>query len=339
MKLYPDIIDKRAIKRFETLELDFHRIHNNFYDYSISAYKNSTTNIKYICPVHGVQEMTPKNHLKGRGCKKCYHENKAGKSQRLNAEEFIRRAKSVHGNNYDYRLIKYSNIHTPIEIVCKIHGSFLQSPNSHIKSHGCIECAGVKLKTNDQFIVQAKKIHGELYDYAKTVYTGGKNKVTIICATHGDFSQNPNSHIKGHGCEKCSIEYIALLHTKTNEEFIQQARKVHGLKYDYSDSKYLSARDYVKITCYEHGAFEQVADSHLRGSGCHGCAEYGFNTDLPAILYYLKIMHDDELYYKIGITNNNVKSRFRLEALNKIVDYIEVSYEKGKDALFIEQSI
>ena len=155
MKLHPDIFDKRAIKRFETLESDFHRIHNNFYDYSISIYINSTTKIQYICPVHGASEMTPKNHLKGRGCKKCFHENKAGKYYSLNAEEFIRRAKSVHGDKYDYRLIKYTNIHTPIEIVCEKHGKFIQSPNSHVRGHGYAECAGVKLKTNEQFIIEA----------------------------------------------------------------------------------------------------------------------------------------------------------------------------------------
>jgi len=338
LKLHPDINDKRAIKRFESLETDFNRIHNNFYDYSISVYKNSKTKFKYICPKHGIQETTASNHLKGKKCKYCVFE-KAGSYHKLNETEFIKRAKNTHGEKYDYSNIKYTNIHIPIEIVCKIHGSFLQSPNNHIKGHGCIECAGVKLKTNDQFIVEAKKIHGDLYNYSKTVYKGGKNKVTIICASHDAFSQRPNAHLRGHGCEKCSIEYIALHHTKTNEEFIQQAQKVHGLKYDYSNTEYLSARDFVKIICNEHGVFEQVPDSHLRGSGCPGCAEYGFNTDLPAILYYLKIKHDNGLYYKIGITNNNVKSRFRLDALSKIVDYIEISYEKGKDALLIEQSI
>lgn len=338
LKLHSDITDKRAIKRFKTLESEFNRIHNNFYDYSISIYKNSKTKFKYICPKHGIQETTASNHLKGKKCKYCVYE-KAGSYHKLDETEFIKRARKSHGDKYDYSFIEYKNIHTPIEIVCKKHGSFIQSPNSHIKGHGCIECAGVKLKTTEQFIVEAKKTHGDLYDYSETVYKGNKNKLTIICSSHGEFSQLPNAHLKGHGCEKCSIEYIALHQTKTNEEFIQQAKKVHGLKYDYSETEYLSARDLVKIICNEHGVFEQVPDSHLRGSGCPGCAEYGFNTDSPAILYYLKISHDNKLYYKIGITNNTVTSRFRLDALNKILDYIEISYEKGKDALLIEQLI
>jgi hypothetical protein len=338
LKLHPEITDKRAIKRFETLESEFNQIHNYFYDYSISLYKNSKTKFKYICPKHGVQETTSGNHLKGKKCKYCVFE-KAGSYHKLDETEFIKRAKNTHGEKYDYSNVNYTNIHTPIEIVCKIHGSFFQSPNNHIKGSGCIECAGVKLKTTDQFIVEAKKLHGDLYDYSKTVYKGNKNKVTIICASHGDFKQLPNAHLKGHGCEECSFNLISLAKRASIEDFIMQAHKIQGLKYDYSQAQYVNAKNDIQIVCKDHGMFLQSPDSHLRGSGCPGCAEYGFNTDLPAILYYLKIKHNNKFYYKIGITNNDVKSRFRNEAMRKIVDYIEISYAKGRDALLIEQII
>lgn len=338
MKLHPDISDKRAIKRFKTLESEFHQIHNNFYDYSISVYKNSKTKFQYICPKHGIQETTASNHLKGKKCKYCVFE-KAGSYNKLDTAEFIKRAKKTHGEKYDYSSAKYTNIHTPIEIICKTHGSFFQSPNSHIKGHGCIECAGVKLKSTKQFISESKLIHGDTYVYQKTDYCGGKTKVVIICKKHGEFEQYPNAHLKGHGCEECSFNLISLAKRATKEDFIIQANEIHGLKYDYSKVQYINAKNDVQIICKEHGIFLQSPDSHLRGSGCPGCADYGFNTELPAILYYLKIKHSNKFYYKIGITNNDVKRRFRKEALSKIVDYIEISFTKGRDALVIEQNI
>jgi hypothetical protein len=338
LKLHPDIKDKRAIKRFETLESDFNRIHDRFYDYSISVYKNSKTHFKYICPKHGIQETTATNHLKGKKCKFCVYE-KAGSYHKLDEKEFIKRAKKVHCQTYDYINIKYTNIHTPIEIICKTHGSFFQNPNNHLKGHGCIECAGVNLKSTEQFVSESKLIHADTYNYEKTKYIGGKSKVIITCATHGDFEQYPNAHLKGHGCEKCSFKLISLAKRASKEEFIEKAKITHGLKYDYSNIEYINAKSEVEIICKEHGVFIQSPDSHVRGSGCPGCAEYGFNTDLPAILYYLKIKHENRFYYKIGITNNDVKSRFRNKALTKILDYVEISFEKGKDALMIEQSI
>lgn len=338
MKLDPDITDKRAIKRFETLESDLNEMHNGFYDYSISIYKNRHTKFKYICPKHGIQEITAGNHLKGKKCKHCAYE-KAGSYHKLDENKFIKKAKKIHGSLYNYNNIKYTNIHTPIDIICKIHGSFFQSPNNHLKGHGCIECAGVNLKTTEQFINESKLIHLQTYNYDKTEYIGGKKKVTITCLIHGDFKQYPNAHLKGHGCEKCSFKLISLAKRASKEEFIGQAKKTHHLKYNYINVEYINAKSEVEIICKDHGVFNQTPDSHVRGSGCPSCAIYGFNIDLPAILYYLKIEHKNRFYYKIGITNNDVQSRFRNKALAKIVDYIEIHFEKGKEALVIEQYI
>jgi hypothetical protein len=60
-----------------------------------------------------------------------------------------------------------------------------------------------KLKTTSQFIADAKAIHGDKYDYSKVEYNGNKNPVCIICPTHGEFWQTPNTHLKGSGCRHC----------------------------------------------------------------------------------------------------------------------------------------
>ena len=59
----------------------------------------------------------------------------------------------------------------------------------------------------ETFIEKAHKIHGDTYDYSKTIY--GKNnleKVTITCKKHGDFLQTPFQHLNGHGCQECGKE-------------------------------------------------------------------------------------------------------------------------------------
>lgn len=58
-------------------------------------------------------------------------------------------------------------------------------------------------KTTEQFIAEAKAIHGDKYDYSKTVYKTNREKVFIICKRHGGFWQSPKSHINGNGCQKC----------------------------------------------------------------------------------------------------------------------------------------
>lgn len=41
--------------------------------------------------------------------------------------------------------------------------------------------------TTEIWIKRAKEVHGDLYDYSKTVYKSCKDKVTITCPIHGDF--------------------------------------------------------------------------------------------------------------------------------------------------------
>ena len=60
-------------------------------------------------------------------------------------------------------------------------------------------------KTTKQFIADAKAVHGNKYDYSKVEYVNNRTNVLIICPIHGEFWQNPKSHIQGHGCRKCYL--------------------------------------------------------------------------------------------------------------------------------------
>lgn len=57
------------------------------------------------------------------------------------------------------------------------------------------------------------------------------------------------------------------------KEFIRKALRKHGNVYDYSKTVYTLSHNYVIITCYKHGDFQQFATDHLNGSGCKKCGE------------------------------------------------------------------
>lgn len=111
-------------------------IHNNKYDYSLVKYKNMNTKVKLICPIHGVFETYPGNHIhKKSGCRKC-----AG-TKRLTMDEFVHKANKIHDYKYDYSHVNYVNNRTKIEIICPVHGEFLLTPNKHLdRKDGCPKC-------------------------------------------------------------------------------------------------------------------------------------------------------------------------------------------------------
>lgn len=140
-------------------------------------------------------------------------------SKRLTTEEFIARAKEVHGDKYDYSKAIYVNNRTKICIVCPKHGEFYQSPTSHLKGFGCSKCgyenlSRSKSKKTEQFIKEAVLVHGNYYDYSKTEYKSNYTKICIICPVHGEFWQTPSNHLKGHGCGKCKGSIISKKKTK-----------------------------------------------------------------------------------------------------------------------------
>jgi hypothetical protein len=261
-------------------------IHNNKYDYSKVIYYNAKTDVEIICPEkdHGSFWQTPNNHLYcEKGCQKC------NGGVRYTREEFIEHATQIHNGKYDYSQVFYKNKDTPVEIICPIegHGSFPQRPHDHtIGQCGCPKCkaeanGNLHRKTKEEFLVNAEIVHGNKYDYSEIKFIDNSTHIKIICHAldkngieHGEFLQTPTRHInEEQGCGKCGDESTALALTSTLEEFIIDARKIHGNKYDYSKVKYKTAKMEVEIICpiKDHGSFWQIPDSHKRGCGCPKC--------------------------------------------------------------------
>lgn len=137
----------------------------------------------------------------------------------------------------------------------------------------------MKRDNKEGFIEKANRVHCNKYDYSKVEYVNNQTKICIICPEHGEFWQTPNNHLKGHGCPKCGKILQNELETKTTEEFINEAKNIHGNKYDYSKTIYSGALKKLCIICPEHGEFWQIANSHLSGCGCKKCKGIGMTTD------------------------------------------------------------
>lgn len=147
--------------------------------------------------------------------------------------------------------------------------------------------------TTDAFIKKSKSVHGDTYDYSLVDYRGQKNKVKIICSTHGVFEQYPNNHTRGARCNQCHGA-IKL----TTDIFVKRAIAVHGNTYSYERADYKSANKNITITCKEHGYFNQTPSSHIgRRQGCPDCHGTKRLTNAKFIERARKI-HGNEYCYK-----------------------------------------
>ena len=128
------------------------------------------------------------------------------------------------------------------------------------------------MKNTEQFIKDAREVHGDKYDYSKVEYVNSKAKVCIICPIHGEFWQTPNNHLRGNNCPLCRNEKLSKKFSLTKEKFIGLAKEVHGDKYDYSKVEYINTHTKVCIICPIHGEFWQTPAMHLKGQGCRKCS-------------------------------------------------------------------
>ena len=248
-------------------------IHGDKYDYSITNYVNRRTKIKYICPIHGIQEQLPENHIKY-GCGQCGID-KASIKRRVPIENLIKRFNEVHNNKYDYSKMNYVNIDTPIEIICPEHGSFFQSPYDHQRGANCPKCGGRK-KTTEDFIKCAKEIHGDKYDYSKSKYINSTTKIEIICPEHGSFFQSYVGHILlKQNCPVCSkttykgeekiSNYLKAMKIEfETQKTFEDCKDKRCLKFDFFIPKQNLIIEYDGIQHFSPTSFGNDADYNLK---------------------------------------------------------------------------
>lgn len=176
--------------------------------------------------------------------------------------------------------------------------------------------------TTESFIEKARELHGDFYDYSKTVYVASRGYVTITCPIHGDFVHRASSHTQGNGCKLCADAKRRM----TTEDFINKAKEVHGDRFDYSMADYKSSHEKVTIVCTIHGPYEQIAYQHLQGKACRKCKYLyhpgGYTYQLfkedrklaesTGIFYIVEYNFPGEIpFIKIGITMHDAYTRHK----------------------------
>lgn len=203
-------------------------IHGNKYNYNKVDYKRSDVKVKIICPKHGEFSQTPRAHLNGEGCPKCYLESKP-----YTTEEYVNKAIERHGTFYDYSLVNYQGKQHKIKIICPVHGEFIQRPMNHLQGAGCPVCGKLssmqlqserKRKPLDEFIKDANTVHNNKYDYSKVEYINMGTPICIICPEHGKFWQRPADHLNGNGCSACSESLL--------ERTVRQSLKNNNIDFE-----------------------------------------------------------------------------------------------------------
>ncbi len=182
----------------------FKKIHGNAYSYDLVEYHNNSTPVTLVCGIHGEFKLTPNKHKSGRGCQKCSKVKsvkkmtvtKAGKvsPKKLGLEEFLRRATSIHGDKFDYKLVDVSaGIKSKVKIICPDHGEYVQTAEKHLSGRGCPHCKNSKqYSTTSTKWLDSLGIKSLIKEYRlpqnKLIPVDGYDPITnTIYQFHGDY--------------------------------------------------------------------------------------------------------------------------------------------------------
>lgn len=225
------------------------------------------------------------------------------------------------------------------EITCDIHSVSKISDKYHLKQNSFCTTCRKEDRTKEfekQFKLKSSEIHNNKYNYDKSIYIENSIPLTIKCLLHDvEFEQRPADHLKGKtGCRQCIIAKQPQSQPKSQELFIEQAKKVHGDFFDYLDVEYKNTHTHVKIKCKKHNhIFTQTPAHHLSGkNGCEICKNKGLIWSKEDFInmyshkqctFYVIQCHDEyESFYKLGITGKTLNKRYN--NYNLPYDYITI---------------
>jgi len=201
-KCYDDRRGEAHRKSLEQVINEFRQVHGNKYDYSlITEYKNNSQKLPIICHEkdengneHGIFYQTANKHfISKHGCPKCANELN-GKRKRLTTEQFIERAKAIHGDKYDYSKTKYVDYETPLTIICPVHGEFQQTPEAHLAHCGCPICNSSHLE--DEMRQFLKKNHILFIEQKKFEWLGRQSLDFYLPRFHVGIECQGGQHFK-----------------------------------------------------------------------------------------------------------------------------------------------
>jgi len=195
--------------------------------------------------------------------------------KKLTQSEWINAARKAHDDLYDYSKVKYINSKTKVLVGCHAHGFWECQPSNHIGGHktGCPKCGGSNKKTTKQFILDAKKVHGDKYDYSSSNYLNSHKKVTISCRKHGDFAISPTAHLGGQGCKQCGNNYrLRKQRSDSLITVIDRLQKLSDGNVTIDKKSFTNINSIASFKCAKHGKFDKNVNAVIYGEySCVDC--------------------------------------------------------------------
>jgi hypothetical protein len=326
-------------EEFITKAKDKHGDRYGYFKFVNGGYEKKST---ITCYIHGEFEQTPHAHLR-QGCEKCGIANRT-----TSLEEFIAKARLIHGDKYSYLKSIYVRFDKKLTITCDIHGDFQQTPAGHLakrksgKPSGCPKCGVItraesfqktayeKKLTLEEFLERAQLIHGDKYSYFKFIFVDRYTRGFITCKIHGDFEQTPAHHLDNHGCFDCSVDESRL----TFEEFKLRAFEMHHNTYNYDKAKdiFVDSVVPIPIDCSKHGTFYQKPINHyLIGTGCPICNVAGSNEELIFLMLKENEINFKHDYYLKKIDKSEKREAyldFYFPDINVVIEYNGIQHYK-----------
>ena len=282
------------------------------------------------CKKHYVEYSGTLGNLLGRlGCEKC-------KAETVTKNNLDKRKKWFDDFIKDFEhieLLELNEMRDNSHFKCNKHKVNFSTPLSSAKENGYIGCRECSYERNTEklFSTSHEKMKEKLenteshfkYGFDKFVYNGWQGRIKLVCSKHGDFETKYLHRAKGVGYGECHQCMKDLSIKRLHEDFLEKAFELHGDLYDYSLVDYTQCKNHVDIKCNTcNTIFRQTPDNHLQGNGCSECNSISvYSKDMYAKhakekngglcnIYLIKCYNDSEEFYKVGITINNVKTRF-----------------------------
>jgi hypothetical protein len=333
-------------------------VHKDRYDYSlITEYKNDRIKYPIICPEHGIFEQTMNNHIKGKqGCPKCGI-IKCANARKDTYDDFIRKAKLIHGDKFIYDDKNYVNSNTKIGITCKKHGIFYMEPSNHLIGQGCPKCAFAHSKGEDEIYNYITTLIGKdkVIQRDRTILNGEEIDIFIPSLSfaieynglywHSEISKNDKYHLNK--TIKCNNNGIRLFHI-FEDEWLYKKDIIKSML------KCLLTKDCIRIyarkceirTVDSKTCKDFLNNNHLQGN-CNSQIRYGlyYNGELMSLMTFGKTRHfvgngknNYELlrfcnkigYTVVGGASKLFKYFIKNNEANEIISYADRRWSSGE---------
>ena len=224
---------------------------------------------------------------------------------KLTTEQWINKAKEIHGDKYNYSVTMYSTAKTKLKIICSKHGEQEMLPHHHIKGYGCGKCGKEQINisngkqlSQEEFLEKISSLQG--LDFTNSIYTNRRSNIIVKCLIHGDYTTKAEMLIKGCGCPKCK--------SSKGEDAIELWLLSNNIRYE--QQKRLKGCEYIKPLQFDF----YLPDYNM-------CIEYDGKQHFQPIKFFGGIES-----FKDIIIKDDIKNRF---CTKNNISLLRISYKEN----------